>query len=225
MAVRLNVLLIQTPPPTSAAGSMIDEIVGQLIAVPGVDLMLVRSPQHWEPGSTDHLTLENLQNDVAVLDWVPIEQSADALRQVCQDHARTRHENDVVAPPPRGGSKCLFLFDLGQFETAVDVVDAIHRIQESRQVRTFQLLGTTAAPQKTNVDPVGTKGGIRENSDRRPTSPRANPGVGESSNNSDAASRADPKRAENQRSAKTLTNPDSHQALDRLLDELDELDP
>ncbi|QDV64777.1 hypothetical protein [Crateriforma conspicua] len=225
MAVRLNVLLIQTPPPTSAAGSMIDEIVGQLIAVPGVDLMLVRSPHHWEPESTDRLTLENLQNDVAVLDWVPIEQSADALRQVCQDHARTRHENDADAPPPRVGSKCLFLFDLGQFETAVDVVDAIHRIQESRQVRTFQLFGTTAAPQKTTVDPVGTNSETRENGGRRSTSVRSNAVVGGSPKSSDAPPSTDSMKAENHRATKPASPPDNNQALDQLLDELDELDP
>ena len=57
MAVRLSVIMVHSPPPTSTAQQLAQGVVGELIGLPGIDLTLVEPLDRLQATSTDRLTL------------------------------------------------------------------------------------------------------------------------------------------------------------------------
>lgn len=213
MAVRLNVILIQSPPPLPGAMQMSESLVGELIGRPGLDLTLIDRLDRITPGSTDRLTLESIAGDAAFLDWAPPEKSIAALAEIGFTGRRSPHTMDPSAVSGSANSalpsRRIYTFDLTN-QTSEDVIAAIHALKSSREVRTFSLAAPSTVQQPK---PVQTK--RLESVDRE--SPNQS-GAGQKTRSPLKSSSDVPI------SGAEPTSSDDHDDLDHLIDQLDDLD-
>jgi hypothetical protein len=225
MAARLSVVLVQSRPAAIAsrgrsAGSprsadrILEQVVGALIGISGVDLTLVGPPEQLPESSTDRLTLEKLSGDLAVLDWQTPADIMGSLAAIDFEGQRVPHARDAEAALPSGGGRRIYAFDMNQFATAEEVVDAILALKASRQVRTFSLAPVSPAA------PTPAAGRPPRTSQSRPTAPADTSSTPPVIGPPAASGPAPPPAAPPQRSP-PLTAID----LDDLLHELDRLDP
>jgi hypothetical protein len=212
MAVRLSVIMVQSAPPSAAAGRTAEAVVGELIGLGGIDVTLVGPLAEISSASTDQLTLESLSGDVAVLDWQSPSAIMASLHQIGFGGQRSAHENDPDVESRAANLRRIYALDLAKFSRPEDIFQALTRLNASRQVRTFSL-------------------GLSANSDSQQTEPPAR-----------ATSQEKPRRAKNVEaipekplgtsstqppSEDTSTSPERGESLnlDDLLDQLDQLDP
>lgn len=197
MAVRLSVIMVQTPPASVAGQSLAESTIGSVIGVAGIDLALVGRIEQIDPSSTDYLTLESLTGDVAYLDWGPQEQSLQKLNQIGFHGFRARHAGDPDATDEDGtGSRRIYAFDLNQFDNGASVCESLTKLLKTRQTKTFSL-GPAPIP------------GVTKRSTAQPASPTTKVQA--------------PKAV--QKSEPPALQRHSESDLDRLLDDLDSLDP
>jgi len=156
MAVRLTVVMADTPPPGVSA-KLAQDIVGGLIGLPEIDLTLVRSLSSADEGSTDRLTLEAISGDVAALDWRSPQQIVTALQAIGFDGLRWPHANDPGAAKARQSPSSqnevhrrrIYAFDLTDCDSSARLLSAIEELKSQRQVRAFSILPPAgAAPQR-----------------------------------------------------------------------------
>lgn len=200
MAARLAVVLINAPP-IAAAQRKSEQIVGELIGSPGIDLTLLGNLDLISDDSTDRLSLETLTSDVAVLSWQAPETTIADLEAIGFQGSRAKHSWDSTAESPASNQRRIYAFNLTEIPDAQQVIKALQILREDRQVRTFALnLGTTAQPPLSRSQPKSTPQGSTLSS---------NPKTGE----------ALPPSTLQQTSAP------SEMDLDDLIDQLDNLDP
>ncbi len=148
MAARLTVIMIESPPPTAAAARLADDIVGNLIGRPGIDMTLVRSLLALEELSTDRLTLESITTDVAVLDWQPPQMILDALHAVGFAGWRARHAWDLEPPPEPVAGRKIYAFDLTQASDAAGLIEALQNLRAERDIQTFTIGSIAEVPRR-----------------------------------------------------------------------------
>ena len=149
MAVRLSVVMIQSPPPMANAERIAEAVVGELIGLGGIDLTLVEPLPSLSESSTDHLTLSSLTGDIAFLDWQKPAETLEALGSLGIVGQRSAHQHDFNVPVSVSNQRKFYLFDLMNFADAKEVIAALSELNASRSVRTFSL---DLAP-KTRVSP------------------------------------------------------------------------
>ncbi|TWT91312.1 hypothetical protein [Stieleria varia] len=221
MAVRLNVVMVQSPPPLPGASVIAETLVGELIGRPGIDLILVERLDRITESSTDHLTLHSLQGDVAVLDWSSAAEQQTALAQIGIPLRVAPHSLASDSPEPDSnrsvpatvnGSRRLYGFDLSTVQNADRVIKALLELQQTRSVKTFSLgnipVIQKTAPQKTSDATANTSPASSKISAATTQSPHSPSNRKSNANHPTSTSRP--------------SNDD--ESLDRLLDELDELD-
>ena len=196
--MRLPVILVQHHPASGAA--LADALVGNLIGRAGLDLTLVDRLESIADDSTDRMTLDGITVPSAVLDWQSPEVMLESLSAIEFVGVRCPHRLDPDATQNQQGRR-LFLFDLRQFEKADAIVAELDRLKNSLAVRTFSL------------DPIGRNGSTSSKASNQPVANNAKVPV--------------------QRSAETpavegsihlSSEPGSDDHLDRLIDQLDDLD-
>ena len=168
MPVRLPVVLVQTKPPTASGQRIAEEVVGNLIGKPGIDLTLVDTIPSLAEGSTDRLTLESLSGDVVILDWFEPAAIVQRLAEIGFEGRRSSHEHDSGASeesssesPVIAGSapRRIYAFDLSRFTKAMDLIDALVRLNDTRQVRTFTIgIGGPVASKSPETAETGDAG-------------------------------------------------------------------
>jgi hypothetical protein len=150
MAIRLTVIMIESvAPPAAGAGSnqLIEQVVGNLLGRPGIDLVLIRSLAGLDPNSTDGLTLESIAGDVAVLDWQPPEEIVSALQRIGFNGCRAPHRFDTSAAVAAADERRIYAFDLTRIRDVAELQSALEALKSDRQVRTFSI-GTLAPPRR-----------------------------------------------------------------------------
>jgi hypothetical protein len=206
MAVRLNVLVLRPPGNGSAWHAQCDDAIGQLLGRPGLDLTLLeRLPQPGD-GSTERLALESIGGHVACLAWQDPADLLVDLQHAGRPMIRRRHagdpecEHDVTLSShsdKTANAGRMYFFDMRGQRHAPSILDALQALLKTLQVPTFQIASLTAMPSTTKPTSV------------RPVKPKpvaiAPHSVKESSRNIPPISPA-------------------RDDLDRLVDELDELD-
>ncbi len=144
MAVRLNVVMNQTPPANASAQRLGEEIVGEMIGRPGIDMVLVSAASLDDPQTTDYLTVESLSGDFVYLDWKTPAASIEMLARCHIQGRRAPHANDqnasfdaesTVAPSTRR----IYVFDLNGHSSGGTVCRAVMDLLSLRQIRTFSL--------------------------------------------------------------------------------------
>ncbi|TWU34200.1 hypothetical protein [Novipirellula artificiosorum] len=176
MATRLTVVMVQSPPPSSTADfeptdpaaskncsslQSVDRIVGELLGAAGIDLMLIGRPEQIAPDSTDHLSLELIQGDVAILDWQSPSALCEAFAELGLRGARFPHPHDEqTAKPTANRSRRLYAFDLRQFGSPQAIRNAMQELLNEKQVRTFSLIadreGQSTAARERRTEPSQT---------------------------------------------------------------------
>jgi hypothetical protein len=225
LAVRLSVVMVHSPPPSAVAQRKAEQIVGELIGRPGIDLTLVGPLRSLTVNSTDRLTLESLTGDVAVLDWSSPIEIAQSLASIGFTGHRAPHRDDPDAPRERPDrSRRIYAFDLSSFRDATSAIDSLEKLKAEREVRTFSLSPTTkpVEPIAPVVPTVGSQ--LHQEED---------PGVAVSPLRQQAVwglskpKLTDPPSPEHRSGKMSPAGSGSPKSidLDDLLDQLDELDP
>ncbi|MEM9644030.1 MAG: hypothetical protein AAF989_03460 [Planctomycetota bacterium] len=132
-------MMVQRPAPNAGARELFESLVGQLIGRAGFDLILVDPPHRWSLESTDRLTIESLQGDLAALDWQDAGEMQNELKQFLPKLRRCPHEGDRDAAAPRMGDQRLYAVNLSNFAASDNVLRVLDGILESRQTKTFGL--------------------------------------------------------------------------------------
>lgn len=175
--------------------SLAEALVGELIGRAGLDLTLVDRFESIREDSSDRLTLDSIQGDAAVLDWRSPADIMEGIGKIGFEGTRQAHQLDSdVKESGPRQSRRLFLFDLRGSVDAKVIVSELVRLRESLGVKTFSLAGLAGPPRKTAPDTPAKM---------VPTSP--------------------PPREPDLPKEPTTQAP-SGDALDRLIDHLDELD-
>ena len=203
MAVRLNVIMVQTPPAGADAHRLSESVVGELIGRPGMDLVLIGKLDQVAPDSTDRLTLDSMSGDVVILDWRDPAQSVHLLQVAGFEGARALHQHDLKASPVSSARR-IYAFDLSQFQDGIEVCKALSELLASRRVQTVSI---GLSPGSRPVAPSLTKNGRSEPNTFKPAEQN---GQGTSQPVNDSASQS-----------RGLSSLD----LDELVDQLDDLDP
>ena len=151
MAVRLNVIMVHSPPATAAAQRMSESIVGELIGRPGIDLTLVGPLDQIREGTTDQLSLESITSDVAVLDWRVTTELEGVLASIGINGIRWPHRHDQTTKPmqPSEPARKIFAYDLNEFADAKTLCSALSDLLANRQVATFSLGSPTSLGDST----------------------------------------------------------------------------
>ena len=138
MAVRLNVVMIQNPPAAVGGQHLAESTIGEVIGQPGIDLLLVNSLAEIDRRSTDFLSLESLQSDVAVLGWEQQASIAELWNGLGLVGTRSRHRYDPDADVARSDRR-LFAFNLTQFRDGKAVCTALKQLLQTQQTKTFTI--------------------------------------------------------------------------------------
>ncbi len=206
MAVRLNVLVLRPAGNGSAWHAQCDDAIGQLLGRPGLDLTLLERLPEAGDGSTERLALESIGGHVACLAWQdPADLLAD-LQRAGRPMIRRRHagdsqcDDDVTLPTNSGNAAKagrMYFFDMRGQRQSPSILGALQSLLKTLQVPTFQIASLASNPKPT------TTASVR---------PATTPPVAVASNAVKEPSRSLPP-----------ISPDRDD-LDRLVDELDELD-
>lgn len=213
MAVRLPVVMVHTPPPESGASQLAEAIVGELIGMPEIDLTLIGNLTQISTESTDRLSLETLTGDIAALDWQPPAGIVAALGELGFKGSRTPHPNDPEAPPAEP-SRRIYAFDLNLFPDARSVCDAVAKLKQQRQVRTFTLSPT-----------VGAKGAVESTSATQANTPDTPKIASARDFGVPAVEPPSVGSVDGSIDSRPAAHPHASRDLDDLLDRLEELDP
>jgi hypothetical protein len=241
MAIRLNVIIVHSPPAIPGAQQLAESLVGELIGRPGIDVALVESLSGISESSTDALTLESITGDVAVLDWRSPADLVQALAALQFVGTRAPHANDPGGNDPSandpGGSdpqreeavlmgRKIYAFDLQTHTDAKQLCNDLQALLATRRVQTFAIGGrdSGASPAAEQPDAVGTtvRKPITRAARNEQPSDQANPPA-DAPDDAAVASPVESRAASSQSSA-TASNTTSID-LDALVDELDLLDP
>jgi hypothetical protein len=146
MANRLTVVMVHPPRGNPAAQNLSAAVVGELIGLPGFDLTLVEPLDQIQTTSSDHLTLDSLAGDLALLAWQPAATSVQSLDALGIAGTRMRHANDRDAAAAAAGGRRIYAFDLTTFGSAANVCEALRQLLQSTQIRTYSLQGLRPTP-------------------------------------------------------------------------------
>lgn len=151
MTARLSVLMVQPPRLSALQAKIQDQLVVQLIGVPGVDLAIVDSLDPAEGAATDQLLISSLAADLAVIDWRGADDVLDLLIKRGLSVVRAPHPLDLKADSVSGqGMKRIYVFDLRNGDKPLAIVGAIKDLLRDRRVVAIPI--GIAAQAKTTSD-------------------------------------------------------------------------
>lgn len=207
MAVRMNVLMLRPIGNGSAMHHQFDDVIGQLLGRPGLDLTLLERLPGPDEASTERLALESLGGHIACLAWADPGVTVGELTVAGKPMTRRAHmsdptpnddnlPDDLISTPGR-----MFYFDMRKSGSNQTILNDLQGLLKRLQTPMFQIGGPTAlAPRDKPKTPMVS------NADSPPRSRDISPAL--------IAPQAPQASAE----------PMSDQHLDRLVDELDEMD-
>ena len=138
MAVRLCVIMVQTPPVSTTGQQLAEDTIGSVIGVPGIDLHLIGPIASIAPSSTEYLSLESLSGDAVILAWDDPDITIGELHDIGFAGVRARHTSDPDGQASPVGRK-IFAFNLSEFQSGAQVCEALQSLLKTRQTKTFQL--------------------------------------------------------------------------------------
>ena len=212
MAVRMNVLVLRPPGNGSKYHNQFDDVIGQLLGRPGLDVTLLERLPGPDESTTERLALESLGGHIACLAWGEPELVLEDLKAAGKPMVRRAHKNDPQVPtngtPQENESVAgrLFYFDMRRADANQTIFGELQELLKTLQTPMFQIGGGgLAAPPR----PVVAK-------NQTPSPPIASPPLEIQpvaiSRDSIVDSETD------------VSGLESSDDLDRLVDELDELD-
>lgn len=211
MAVRLNVLVLRPAGGGSSWHEQCDDLLGHLLGRAGLDVTLLERLPRPDDGSTETLALESIGGHVACLAWREPEQLLADLEQAGRAMIRRAHagdpacESDAAArsdSPSTPNSGRAYCFDMRQHRDPHRVIEDLQSLLQNLQVSTFQIAGLgPAQPSAARTPPPARATG-------EPNPPVSKPAASTASRPAT--------RSANDRS--------QSEALDQLVDQLDELD-
>ena len=212
MAVRMNVLVLRPPGNGSKAHHQFDDVIGQLLGRPGLDVTLLERLPGSDDSTTERLALESLGGHIACLAWADADAMTIELAAAGKPMSRRPHQNDADAAITNGAASGgaggrMFYFDMRRPGANVSIFDDLQELLRTLQTPMFQI-GSVPTLLKTqpNTQPTRALGArVRPESAPRAAAPPAAP---------IALPRPAPERVAE----------DSEDDLDRLVDELDDLD-
>ena len=208
MPIRLNVVLSQPAAGQRREQEIADELVGQLLGRPSMDLALIGPLESVAP--TDQLMLDGLSGDFAILAWSDAETALGCLRQLGIDGRRAPHRDDPQVPSASG--RRIYCFDGRVYGSAAAVIDSLAALLKDRQVVTFGLSGPGAARPSVAAEPSSI------GSVTTPPSQAASPADGQLPQQGEAV--AQPPRMRRP----TEDDAGCHAALDALVEDLNAMD-
>lgn len=220
MAVRMNVLVLRPPGNGSKYHNQFDDVIGQLLGRPGLDVTLLERLPRPDESTTERLALESLGGHIACLAWGEPDQILADLDAAGKPMMRRAHKHDRQVPPNGVSQESesvagrLFYFDMRRADANQTIFDELQELLSTLQTPMFQI-GGAGAPKK----PKSVVAAVRS-----PAPPTSTP---QSSITPDPPSTLQP--------TATFQNPivdaeskspvlESSDDLDRLVDELDDLD-
>lgn len=217
MAVRLNVLVLQPSGGGSSWHRRCDDLLGNLLGRPGLDVTLLERLPCPEDGSTETLALEAIGGHVACLAWQEPEQVIADLARAGRPMVRRRHsadpncdENNAVTevPSPERPGR-MYFFDMRADRDTQRTLADLQTLLATLQTPTFQIGGMPV------VKPPSPETARPQTVSRSITTPPASP------------PRSPVPQASLPQASSTSSSPllgSQSAALDRLVDQLDELD-
>lgn len=212
MAVRMNVLVLRPPGNGSKAHHQFDDVIGQLLGRPGLDVTLLERLPGPDDSTTERLALESLGGHIACLAWADANAMTIELAAAGKPMSRRPHQHDADAASTNGAASGsaggrMFYFDMRRPGANVSIFDDLQELLRTLQTPMFRI-GSEPKLLKTkpNTQPTTALGApVRPESAPRAAAPPAAP---------IALPRPAPERVAE----------DSEDDLDRLVDELDDLD-
>ncbi|WP_153557885.1 hypothetical protein [Roseimaritima sediminicola] len=173
MAVRLPVLLSQSPDGSSRQQQRQTETVMGLLGVAGLDVSLIGPLGRDTLSDTDRLVLESQERDFALVSALPPEQAIDVLTSLGISGRRAAHRLDPQADP--GTGRKIFCLDWSAAGTGDALLRALEQILAEQQTVTIPL--QLAPPQRAAATGSATTGSDSQPAARR--RPEARPAAAE----------------------------------------------
>ncbi|MEL6896951.1 MAG: hypothetical protein AAFP90_12665 [Planctomycetota bacterium] len=143
MSARLAVVLSQSNA-AGHRGTTEEQLVGQMIGQPGIDMSLIGDLRSLGRNETDQLVLDGLNSDFAILHWGD---SAEVMRQLGDANVpgqRAPHSGDAAAPtigglpvvgfsPRATDQRKVFCVSMDHLGGASEIIAVVYRILEERQ--------------------------------------------------------------------------------------------
>lgn len=220
MAVRMNVLVLRPTGNGSKYHNQFDDVIGQLLGRPGLDVTLLERLPGPDESTTERLALESLGGHIACLAWGEPERVLADLNSAGKPMTRRAHKHDPQVPangmPQANASVAgrLFYFDMRRADANQTIFEELQELLKTLQTPMFQIGGAGIAmkrePPAITVQAPSVS--ILPISSSRIESP---PGV-------TPPEVISPSRIVDSESSDSQL--DDSDDLDRLVDELDELD-
>ncbi|TWU03556.1 hypothetical protein [Neorhodopirellula pilleata] len=236
MAVRMNVLVLRPPGNGSKAHHQFDDVIGQLLGRPGLDVTLLERLPGPDESTTERLALESLGGHIACLAWAGASETVDELAAAGKLMSRRPHRGDPDAASVNGtpvgvGVGRMFFFDMRLPGANVSIFGDLQALLKTLQTPTFQIGPAAAEPKTAEPKSFEPKTGARTPVVTLAASSPINPNAAFNDNH-----RVDPRPvplsapkqpaleplAGTPEASKQLT--EDGDDLDRLVDKLDELD-
>lgn len=207
MAVRLSVLVLRPFGAGSSWHEQCDDLLGHLLGRPGLDVTLLERLPIPGDGSTETLALESIGGHAACLAWQDPNDVVADLARAGKPTGRRAHAGDPggdeTGPEKLQASKSdagrMYFFDMRRRRDVFGALGELQSLLKTLQLPTFQIMGTT--PSRT----------VTLNA-RKPDGKRSEAGSRDAVSSLEAMTKP------------IAVNDRSSDALDRLVDELEELD-
>ena len=227
MAVRMNVLVLRPPGNGSKAHQQFDDVIGQLLGRPGLDVTLLERLPGPNESTTERLALESLGGHIACLAWADAHTTVNDLAAAGKPMSRRPHRGDPEATsgngkPADAGSGRMFFFDMRKPAANVSIFRDLQELLRTLQTPMFRI-GSATRPTAADGRPPASALVPSESIDRKTIAPADPP--------SDAATKPTnrPEPASHEKNSdfpqrQSPTDEDLDDDLDRLVDQLDDLD-
>ena len=228
MPVRLNVLVLRPAGSGSGFHEQCDDVIGQLLGRPGLDVTLLErlpSAPSVDDYGTERLALESLGGHLACLAWSEPETFQTAMAVAGKPMNRRPHQHDPHSEDATDESSDdpdtvvgrMFFFDMRQPAISEDIFASLQNLLKKLQTPMFQI---QPVGKSKRIQPALSGGNAKQNESMVQASRAESPDVRDSSSPSNAKGElVQHNRNESEGEPVTSTNDD----LDRLVDELDEL--
>ncbi len=254
MAVRLNVLILRPTGGGSSWHAHCDDLLGHVLGRPGIDVTLLERLPIAGEESTEMLALESIGGHAACLAWEAPQKVLEDLDRAGRPMTRRPHagdpgagHDDKSAAEPAANSSLsgnsaansshaestngdrrrgrMYFFDMRQNQNAAEVLDSLLSLLKTLQVPTFQIGGSTpilAAPASPSpANPAAAKTAAPAPVTSEPAAPKP---AAHSVDSSEADVKPAAPATSPNRSSATASERSTSDELDRLVDQLDELD-
>ena len=145
MAVRMNVLVLRPSGNGSKYHNQFDDVIGQLLGRPGLDVTLLERLPGPDESTTERLALESLGGHISCLAWGEPEQVLADLKAAGKPMTRRAHKHDPLVPTngvPQendGIAGRLFYFDMRPVDANQTIFEELQDLLKTLQTPMFQI--------------------------------------------------------------------------------------